>query len=822
MSVENNFSPKKLSLTIVNLNNKHESQIISDGVNHLDGVKNLKIDLNTKNISFEIEKEEDQAEVILDVFNKLKDLGFKIQTTKKNYPVLQLSCASCANSSQNVLRLQPGVISASVNYANEEATIEYIPSLISPEDFKKSLQEIGYDLLIDESEEGQEALEDIQKKNFHQLKFKTIASLLFSIPLVVIAMIPKLMHQPWANFAMWILATPVIFIFGRNFFIGAYKQAKHRSANMDTLVACSTGVAYIYSVFNTLFPHFWENKGLSAHVYFEASAVVISFVLLGKILEEKAKGNTSLAIKKLVGLQPKVVTVIYEDGKQAQLPIKSIQKGMKVLVKPGEKIAVDGKVISGSSFVNESMISGEPLAVEKIKDSNVYAGTLNEKGSFVYQAEKVGSETLLSQIIKSVKEAQGSKAPVQKVVDKIAGIFVPIVFGIAFFTFFIWLFFGGTHGFIYGLQCLVTVLVIACPCALGLATPTAIMVGIGKGAELGILIKDAESLEAAKNIDVVVLDKTGTITEGKPKVYDSKWFVPKDQYLVNLLYSMEKSSDHPLANSVVKNLETDSPKFISNIQLENIVGKGIQITYENINYCVGSLALMKEKQVLISNDVEEWMLEQFKQFRTVIFFGSESKILSAYSISDAIKPSSSKAIACLKQMGIEVVMLTGDNEHTAKEVSKSVGIEKYKAEVSPKDKIDYVKNLQSIQAHSGKNTVVAMIGDGINDSAALAQSDVSIAMGNGSDVAIEVAKMTIISGDLLKVPQAIKLSQRTVKTIQQNLFWAFIYNLIGIPIAAGILYPINGFLLNPMIAGAAMALSSLSVVGNSLLLKYRS
>jgi len=733
-------------------------------------------------------------------------------TVKKTFPVLNLSCASCANSSQNILRQQAGVVSAEVNYANASAQVEYIPSLIQPEQLKTALQSIGYDLLIDDAEELQDSLEEIQRKEFSSLRNKTLWAFIFSVPLVVIAMTPALMHLKYSGFLMWILATPVVLIFGRQFFIGAWKQTLHRSANMDTLVAVSTGAAYLFSVFNLLAASFWQNRGLEAHVYFEASSVVIAFVLLGKMLENRAKGNTSSAIKKLMGLQPKMASVIDEEGRQTEVPIKDLQKGMMVLAKPGEKIAVDGRVVFGSSFVDESMINGEPLPVEKLPDSYVFAGTINQKGSFRFRAEKVGGETLLAQIIKTVQEAQGSKAPVQKLVDKIAGIFVPMVFVIAFISFILWLVLGGENAFAYGLQAFITVLVIACPCALGLAAPTAVVVGVGKGAEQGILIKDAESLELANKINAVVLDKTGTLTEGKPQVFDILWLNKENK---DVLYSLEKSSTHPLAEAVSEKLEEEKPFFIPDIQIENLAGKGIQGFYQSKKYLIGNQSLIEENGISIPEEVKFWSEEKLSLAQTLIFFAEEGKLLCAISVSDPIKPTSKEAVRQLQSMNIDVFMQTGDNEQTARAVAQQTGIIQYKAQVMPQNKTDFVKELRL----QGK--VTAMVGDGINDSSALAQADVGFAMGRGSDIAMDAAKITIISGDLLKIPQAVKLSAQTVRTIRQNLFWAFIYNVISIPVAGGILYPINGFLLNPMIAGAAMALSSVSVVSNSLLLKWK-
>lgn len=620
------------------------------------------------------------------------------------------------------------------------------------------------------------------------------------------------MDMPYANLIMWLFSTPVLLWLGKDFFINAWKQAKHRSANMDTLVALSTGIAYLFSVFNMLFADFWHQRGLHAHVYFEAAAVIIAFILLGKQLEERAKGNTSSAIKKLIGLQPKTVTVIEADGTERQKSIDDVSAGEIILVKQGEKIAVDGMVVSGNSYVDESMLSGEPVPVLKKENEKVFAGTINQKGSFQFKAVKVGKETMLAQIIKMVQDAQGSKAPVQKLVDKIAGIFVPIVIGIAILTLVLWLVLGGDSGLVHGLLAAVTVLVIACPCALGLATPTAIMVGVGKGAENGILIKDAESLELAKKVTAIVLDKTGTITEGKPEVTGIKWLNENDTEK-QILYSIEKQSEHPLAEAVVNHLDGVATAALSNFDC--ITGEGAKADYNNETFFVGNKKLLAENNISIAEKLQLKADEWAKQSKTVIWFSDSKQALSVVAISDKIKETSVAAIKEMQGMGIDLYMLTGDNEATAKAIVQQTGIKHYKAEVLPRYKADFVKELQQ----QGK--VVAMVGDGINDSTALATAEVSIAMGKGSDIAMDVAKMTIISSDLTKIPQAIRLSKQTVATIKQNLFWAFIYNLIGIPIAAGILYPINGFLLNPMIAGAAMALSSVSVVSNSLRLKWK-
>jgi len=729
---------------------------------------------------------------------------------KKTFPVLNMSCASCAISVESMVKAQNGVVNASVNFAAATLLVEYLPGLIQVADIRKAVQSIGYDLFLDAGPGKKESLEEINQKKYNQLKGRTIGAGILSVPVVVIGMF--FMDMTYANEIMWILATPVVLWFGKGFFINAWKQAKHRSTNMDTLVALSTGVAYLFSVFNTLFPHFWHERGLHGHVYFEAAAVVIAFILLGKLLEEKARGNTSAAIKKLMGLQPKNVTVVHEGGHQMQIPIEEVNKGDIILVKPGEKIAVDGMLINGRSFVDESMLSGEPVPVLKKENDEVFAGTINQKGSFQFRAEKVGAETMLAQIIRMVQDAQGSKAPVQKLVDKIAGIFVPVVIVIAVIAFVSWNILGGENGFTQGLLALVTVLVIACPCALGLATPTAIMVGVGKGAEKGILIKDAESLELARNVDAIVLDKTGTITEGRPVVTDMAWLDGNDSPK-KVLFSIEKQSEHPLAEAVVNHYENLQAVAVSHF--ESITGKGATASIGDKVYFVGNSKLLDENHIQINSYLLEKATTWNNESKIVVWFADSEKALAVLAIADRIKETSVEAVKQLQQLGIEVYMLTGDNETTARAIADKSGITRYKAEILPGQKADFVRDLQ------GRGKIVAMVGDGINDSAALALANVSIAMGKGSDIAMDVAKMTIISSDLNKIPMAIKLSRQTVAAIRQNLFWAFIYNIIGIPVAAGILYPVNGFLLNPMIAGAAMALSSVSVVSNSLLLKWK-
>lgn len=803
MSKDNFYT---VHLPLEGVDSEHCAAIVDKGLSKVNGVKQQKVELNNRRAILEVNDRETVPEAI----KAIKDLGYGVTTVKQTFPVLNMSCASCAASAESMVSGVDGVVQASVNFANGMLSIEYLPNMTDPLALQKAVQSVGYDLLIEEGESSQHTMESIQEEKYLRLKKKTIWAILLSLPVVVIGMF--FMDMPYGNEIMWLFTTPVVFWLGRDFYINAWKQARHRSANMDTLVALSTGIAYIFSVFNMLYPEFWHQRGLHAHVYFEAAAVIIAFILLGKLLEEKAKGNTSSAIKKLMGLQPKTVTVIGSDGVQKQISIEEVDKGNIILVKPGEKIAVDGVVVSGNSYVDESMLSGEPVPVSKKEGEKVFAGTINQKGSFRFEAVKVGKETMLAQIIRMVQDAQGSKAPVQKLVDKIAGVFVPIVIGIAILTFIAWNVLGGNDGLVHGLLAAITVLVIACPCALGLATPTAIMVGVGKGAEKGILIKDAESLELSKQIDAIILDKTGTITEGRPEVTGIMWS-GEENVKEDVLYSIEKESEHPLADAVVKYFGDLKSVTISGF--ESITGKGAKAEADGVTYFVGNRKLLTENGIHIGEDLllqaEDWT----KLSKTVIWFADIEKALAVLAISDKIKDTSVESINQMKEMGISVHMLTGDNEATAQAVAKQTGIQHYKSEVLPQDKADYVKELQ------GQGHIVAMVGDGINDSTALATANVSIAMGKGSDIAMDVAKMTIVSSDLKKIPQAIRLSRQTVATIKQNLFWAFIYNLIGIPIAAGVLYPINGFLLDPMIAGAAMALSSVSVVGNSLRLKWK-
>ncbi len=796
----------EIILPVEGVDDEHSALMLTNRLGRIRGIDTCRVEVNNKRVVITSQ----DTRVISEAVKGIRELGYGVPTVKKSFTVLEMSCAACAVSVGSMLQSQPGVINAGINYATAAATVEFIPEMVRSEELKKAVQSIGYDLLIEDHPAFGETAESIRQVNFRRLKRRTFLALALSLPLLVIGMF--FMEMPYAIWVMWALSTPVLVWLGRDFYINAWKQSRHRSAGMDTLVALSTGVAYVFSVFNTLFPAFWHQRGLHAHVYFEAAAVIIAFLLLGKFLEEKAKAGTTSAIKKLMGLQPAFVTVENPDGSYDETAIEKVEPGHIILVKPGGKIAVDGIVTEGNSWVDESMLSGEPVPVPKKESDPVFAGTINQNGRFRFRAEKVGSETMLARIIKMVQDAQGSKAPVQKLVDKLAGIFVPMVILVALVAFILWNLLGGDEAFTHGLQAMITVLVIACPCALGLATPTAIMVGVGKAAEKGILIKDAESLELARKVNAVVLDKTGTLTLGKPEITDEFW-ADEDPWLKHILFTIEKMSEHPLAEAVVKHL--NFPGTLSVDEFETIPGKGVRAVVDGEIWYVGNKTLLGEHRIFSDGEVSGKASHWGHEAKTVIWFARQEKTIAVLAVADPIKESSKDAVAALQNGGIEVYMVTGDNETTASAIATQAGIRFFRAGVLPEQKASFVKELQD----QGK--IVAMVGDGINDSTALARADVSMAMGKGSDIAMDVAAMTIISSDPGKIAEAISLSKATVRTIRENLFWAFVYNLVAIPVAAGILFPINGFLLNPMVAGAAMALSSVSVVSNSLRLKWK-
>ena len=732
------------------------------------------------------------------------------ETETKVLPVLEMSCAVCAGNVESTVQALSGVEKASVNFAAGTLTVTYNPSVITLEVMQAAVQAAGYDLIV-EAEDPVAMQEEKARMHYKILRRNTIGAWTLSIPLALLGMV--FMHVPLGNWIMMVLALAIMIFFGRSFYVNGVRHALKGKANMDTLVALSTSIAFLFSLFNTLCPGFWLGKGLEPHVYYEASGVIIAFVLLGKLMEERAKNSTSSAIKGLMGLQPKTARLV-TDGREEEVPISNLQVGNVVSVRPGEKIPVDGTLLQGSSSVDESMLSGEPIPVEKNAGDRVLAGTINQKGAFTMEATSVGGTTVLAQIVQMVQSAQGSKAPVQRIVDKISGILVPVVVLLSFLTFVCWLVIGGESYFSYALLSAVSVLVIACPCALGLATPTALMVGMGKGAEQHILIKDAFALENLCKVDTVVLDKTGTLTEGVPVVTDSYWISDDNIRYLDVLYTAEQKSEHPLASAILCWLEESGAKVCEAENFESLTGRGVRIQVEGVTYWVGSQGLLDIFQAGIPEKVRKQIGQWQEDGQSVVFYGQETRLLAVLAISDRIKPTSAEAVKELKKQGIEVHLLTGDGVRTAERVAATLDIGYYKAEVMPNDKEEYIISLQQ----QGKK--VAMVGDGINDSQALARADVSIAMGKGTDIAMDVAMVTLITSDLLLLPGAIRLSKQTVRLIYQNLFWAFIYNVIGIPLAAGVLFPINGLLLNPMLASAAMAFSSVSVVLNSLRLKF--
>ncbi len=731
----------------------------------------------------------------------------------KTIPVTGMSCASCAMSVQSMAASVPGVQQANVNYATQALDVYFNPKQTGPQQIQKAIQNVGYDLILDE-ENAFDQQEEQQEKALLQLKKQTLGAVLLTVPIVLLDMV--FMDWEPANWILLILTSIVLFVFGNQFFTSARKQAKHAQVNMDSLVAISTGTAYLFSLFNTIYPGFWLSRGIVPHVYFEAAAVVITFILIGKLLEERAKSGTSASVKKLMGLQVRSVNLI-KDGIEIKTNIANILVGDLIRIKPGEWIPVDGEIADGASFIDESLMTGEPMPVSRKTGDTVFSGTINHKGSFVLKATKVGNETLLSKMIKAVQNAQGSKAKVQKLADQIASVFVPAVMVIAIISAITWLIFGGEKAFGQGLLSFVTVLIVACPCALGLATPTAIMVGVGKGAEKGILIRDAETLERAYKVNTIVLDKTGTITEGKPKVTRLNWnksLTENEQaFLSGILLAAELQSEHPIADAIVNFLPVKeaSAQTISNFK--SITGAGIFVIHQNQTYYIG-----KPDWVNGTCDLSSLNLDidiDQNNLNTIIYFATQGKLLAILTVTDEIRSNAMATITQLKKAGIEVWMLTGDAATTANYVAAKTGIVNIVSGISPSGKAELIKKLQQ------KGKIVAMAGDGINDAEALATADVSIAMGLGSDIAMNVARITLVSSNIGLLPEVLKLSAQTIRTIRQNLFWAFIYNLTMIPVAAGALYPIWNIQLNPMFAGAAMALSSVSVVTNSLRLKWK-
>ena len=729
----------------------------------------------------------------------------------RNVPVLKLSCIVCANNVESVVKDIKGVENVTVNFAANALNVTFNSGIIGLKDIQTVVRNAGYDLIVEgEGEDVMTKQDEIIKSGYFAMRRRTILAWTLAIPLAVIGMF--FMNMPYADWIMLFLASGIMFFCGKTFFLNGFKRLFESGANMDTLVALSTSIAFLFSLFNTVYPQFFRENGLDVHVYFEASGLIIAFVLLGKLMEERAKQSTSHAIKKLIGLQPKVAYKIV-DGEEQEVFISTLEKGDLVRVHPGEKIPVDGVLSEGTSYVDESMISGEPIPTCKVLGDKVLTGTINQKGTFVMRATEVGSSTLLAQIVRMVQEAQGSKAPVQRIVDKISKIFVPVIIAVSALTFILWLSIGGEKYFSHALLSAISVLVIACPCALGLATPTALIVGMGKAAGNRILIKDAFALENMCKIDTVVLDKTGTLTKGKPSVVDSIWATDFKKEYLDILYTVERMSEHPLATSIIEWMDNSGASLVETSNFESVTGQGVRLEVDGLNYWVGSRKFLESFGAKTEGekftDVGKWEKSSY----TLVYYGCETTVFAVFAIADDVTPAASKAVRKLQNNGIEVHLLTGDNERAAKAVASAVGINYYKAEVMPDGKEEYIRGLQA----EGKT--VAMVGDGINDSQALACADVSIAMGKGTDIAIDIAMVTLMTSDLQLLPEAFSISQKTVRLIRQNLFWAFLYNVIGIPLAAGVLFPVNGLLLNPMIASAAMVFSSISVVLNSLRLK---
>ncbi|KAB8139206.1 copper-translocating P-type ATPase [Gracilibacillus oryzae] len=774
------------------------SNRIEKTLNKIDGVEaNVNLALEKANIQYDEEKVSPH-----DLSKRIEKLGYGVQKEKAEFDIYGMTCAACSTRIEKTLNKMDGV-NASINLTTEKGQVEYEPSLVTVDQISERAAKLGYEAKLSQSREEQR---NHKEEEIHDKKVKLLISTILTLPLLysMVGHLPWNLGLPMPEFLMnqWVqflLATPVQFYVGWQFYVGAYKNLRNKSANMDVLVALGTSAAYFYSLVEGIRAS--VNPGYEPHLYYETSAVLITLILVGKLFEAMAKGRTTAAISKLLSLQAKDATVI-RNGKEMKVPLEQVVAGDKIIVKPGEKIPVDGAIFSGKSAVDESMITGESIPIEKSIGDNLIGSTINKNGTLQMEATKVGKDTALASIIKVVEDAQGSKAPIQRMADVISGIFVPIVVGIAVLTFLIWFFLVDPQNWPAALEASIAVLVIACPCALGLATPTSIMVGTGKGAETGVLFKGGEHLEATHKINAIVLDKTGTITKGKPEVTDIQYFIEGS---LPYLIAAERSSEHPLAEAIVEYGKKENIEQLEADHFEAIPGHGIKAHIDKKQVFVGTRKLMKE------NNIEfgpyEYQMAQYEtEGKTAMMFAIDGKLVGIVAVADTVKENAKQAIGQLKDYDIDIYMITGDNERTAKAIAKQVGVDHVFAEVLPEDKANHVKSIQE----QGKK--VAMVGDGINDAPALATADIGIAIGTGTDVAIETAGITLVGGDLTNIPKAIGLSKKTMTNIRQNLFWALAYNTAGIPIAA------LG-LLQPWIAGAAMAFSSVSVVSNALRLK---
>jgi Cu+-exporting ATPase len=818
MSFKNSENNKKvkserIDLPIVGMSCASCASTIQKGLSGIKGVDKANVNFATSKATVLYQP---QLVNPADLISTVRKSGYEVGTASIEIPIQGMQCASCVQNIEKALLRMRGVAKATVNLATEKARVEYIPSETNFAEIKKVIEQTGYKVLDIPPEEELEDIERIvREKEYKKLKRKFFIGLILGL-VIFLGSSPRLFPwiPPFLNnfFVLWLVATPIQFWIGWQFYKGAWGAFKHRNADMNTLIAVGTSAAYLYSVAATLFPSLFESGGLKPEVYFDTSAIIIVLILLGRLLEARAKGQTSEAIKKLIGLQPKTARV-QKEGKEMDIPVEEVLVGDVVIVRPGEKIPVDGIVVDGKSSVDESMITGESMPAKKETGDEVIGATINKTGSFEFRATRVGKDTALAQIIKLVQDAQGSKAPIQRLADVIAGYFVPIVISIALATFVVWFNFGPSPALTFALLNFVAVMIIACPCALGLATPTAVMVGTGKGAENGVLIKGGESLETAHKLNTIVFDKTGTLTKGEPEVTDIIALNSyKEDEILKFAASAEKGSEHPLGEALIKKANENKIGLQDPKNFKAIEGHGIEAEVEKVNVLLGNAKFMRDRNIEIRGLIEK--ADDFAQEgKTPIYAALAGQPAGLFAVADTLKENSIQSVEKLKKLGLEVIMLTGDNRRTAEAISRKAGIDRVISEVLPEDKVHEIKKLQS----EGKK--VAMVGDGINDAPALAQADVGIAIGSGTDVAMEASDITLIKGDLQGVVSAIELSKRTIKVIKQNLFWAFFYNTVGIPIAAGVLYPFFGILLNPIFASAAMAFSSVSVVSNSLRLR---